>query len=200
MTPPMPPVTEVTFARLPVPALAYCTKPTQGRTAGKAQPELRCQTRNVAWDQRDRGIFRKGAQIGRRVFAESDFSGFHIPLIPGNFHGCLAYTAKPTIEKMRKNAPALTSTTANAPGLESTTFRVWVVRRRTGMSFGFNKTGPKGLKKSRRMPNPECRLESATSSKRGRENAKQRPALKRECGVESATCETAVKDQNGCFT
>ncbi len=116
----------IVFARLRVPALAYHTKSTERQTARPAHRDMRCQTRNVIGDPSGSGIFSKGAQTAPPIFGKSDFFDFHISLISGSFLHIIAYLDQPTIEKTRKNAPALTSTTENGHGLESITFRVCV--------------------------------------------------------------------------
>ncbi len=121
-----PQISEIMFARPPVPVLGYCTQPTQRRTARTPQPDRRCQSRNAVQGPGDSAISSKRAEIAPPRFTSSEFFDYCISLIPGDLRDVLAYLAKSTVEKTRNNAPALTSTTESAPCLESTTFRLCV--------------------------------------------------------------------------
>lgn len=62
------------------------------------------QTRNVEWNQRDSRIFVKMTAMRRTVFVKPRFLRLRIPLIPKRLIAYIAYTSKPTLSKMAKNA------------------------------------------------------------------------------------------------
>ncbi len=168
----------VVLPPLPVPYLAYVTKPNLSKTAEKHRKSPRgapCQSWNVVQDQSDSRIFAKGAEIAPSVLAESDFFDFCIPLISAYLSAYLAYICEPIIERMRKSAPALTSTTENAFGLESTTFAERRPRTKAGISFRIDKTVENAPKNCENCQTRNVAPNQRHDQKRGCEKCKKAP-------------------------
>ncbi len=120
------------------------------------------QTWNVAPNQRHSAIFEKTSLRGAACVHKADFLAFCIRLIPRFLSAELANTSQPTIEKTRKSAPTLTSTSQNAFYLESITYAGVRARTKAGMFFRVSKSRLNEKPTFTKRPKREWGLESAT--------------------------------------